>query len=119
MTRHRAGFTVLEVLVAITMLVVGVLALVGAGSVVTRTLSRGDRTAKAAFFAQQQLETLDATPCSGLANGSATRPGGYTVSWQISGTAGNFRRARLISQYTAVLGIPRADTMEATILCIR
>jgi prepilin-type N-terminal cleavage/methylation domain-containing protein len=118
--RRRRGFTIIEVLVAVTVLVVGLLALVGTGALATKMLSRGNRSNRGAFFAQQQLETLRATPCQLLANGSATRAGGFTVSWAITTlTGGTARRARVISQYAAVIGTPRADTVEATILCIR
>jgi Tfp pilus assembly protein PilV len=117
---RRGGFTIVEVLVAVTVLVFGLLALVGTGALITKMLSRGNRSNRGAFFALEQLETLRSMPCTSLVNGSATRAGGYTVSWQIINiTGGTARRARVVSAYAATLGTARADTVEATILCIR
>ena len=118
--RRRGGFTIVEVLVAVTVLVFGLLALVGTGALITKMLSRGNRSNRGAFFALEQMESLRSIPCNSLANGSATKAGGYTVSWQIINiTGGTARRARVVSTYAATLGTPRADTVEATILCIR
>lgn len=118
--RRRSGFTIVEVLVAVMILVVGLLALVGTGGLVTKMLTRGTRSGRGAFFAQERLEILRATPCASLASGSNTRGGGYTLAWTITTlTGGTARRARVVATYTAARATARADTVEATILCIR
>ena len=119
-TRLRRGFTIVEILIAVTVLVVGVLGFVGTTAAVTRMLSRGNRANRAAFFSQHRLEVLQATPCQLLADGSETRANVYTLSWTVTTTpGGNGKNVRLITGYPAVLSRPRADTMETTVLCIR
>jgi prepilin-type N-terminal cleavage/methylation domain-containing protein len=119
-TRLRRGFTIVEILIAVTVLVVGVLGFVGTTAAVTRMLSRGNRSNRGAFISQQRLEQIQATPCQLLANGSETRANIYQLSWTVTTTpGGNGKNVRLITGYPAVLSRPRADTMETTVLCIR
>ncbi|HYV97429.1 MAG TPA: prepilin-type N-terminal cleavage/methylation domain-containing protein [Gemmatimonadaceae bacterium] len=116
----RQGFTIVEVLLAISILLVGVLGFVGTSASVARMLNRGTRSNRAAFYAQERAEILSATPCQLLANGTATRGGQYSLSWTITDAlGGNAKRARVIVTYTQVKGASRADTTEASILCIR
>lgn len=117
---RRSGFTIIEVLIAVTILTIGVLGMIGTSAAVTRMLSRGNRSSRAAFYAQERLERLQATPCQLLANGNETKPPNYALSWTITNPAsGTGKRVRLISAYTGVVGKQRADTMEATVLCVR
>jgi|688.fasta_scaffold152852_1 Tfp pilus assembly protein PilV len=118
--RRRRGFTIIEVIIAVSMVVFGVLALVGSGAMVSRMLSRGSRATRAAFYAQDHVERLRATPCQLLADGSANYGAGYALSWTVQSlVSGTYRPARVIARYTGVLGSTRADTMEVTILCVR
>ena len=77
----KRGMTLIEVMISVLMLAIGILALVGTSAATTRMLSRGNRAVKSAFYSQEQLEKLMATPCANLAAGTATRqvvssPGG-------------------------------------------
>jgi hypothetical protein len=55
-----------------------------------------------------------------LASGTATQASVYSLSWTVTTpAAGTGKRIRLISSYPGVIGNTRADTMEATVLCIR
>jgi Tfp pilus assembly protein PilV len=118
--RARSGMTLVEVLIAVIMLVVGVLAFVGASAATARMLNRGNRSVKAAFYAQEQLETLAATPCPVLADGSATRQSVYQMAWTITDApGGQSKRVKLIAVYPAAFQKTRADTMETSVLCIR
>ena len=117
---RRGGFTMIEILVAVTILVVGVLGMMGTSAAVTRMLSRGNRSNRAAFYAQERLERLQATPCPLLASGTETKATVYNLSWLVTTPAtGTGKRVRLIAAYPGVVGNARADTMEATVLCIR
>ena len=119
-TRLRRGFTIVEILIAVTVLVVGVLGFVGTTAAVTRMLSRGNRSNRAAFFAQHRLEQIQATPCQLISGGSETRANLYSLNWTVTTSpSGTGKNVRLITRYSAVLSRPRADTMETTVLCIR
>ena len=120
MVKNRAGMTLVEVLIAVVMLAVGVLAFVGTTAATVGMLSRGNRSVKGAFYAQEQLEILAATPCQFLADGAATRQTVFQTSWTVTDApGGNSKRVQLIATYPAVLSRPRADTMEISVLCIR
>jgi Tfp pilus assembly protein PilV len=119
--RNRKGFTIAEIILAMTILVIGVLAFVGTSAATARMLTRGNRATKASFYAQEQLEMLASKYCGNLANGTATSAGGvYTHAWTVSSAlSGNSRRIRLITTYTAQRGVTRADTTEMSVLCLR
>ncbi len=95
------GFTLIEVLVAIVLLTIGLVALVGSSSSVTRMIGRGKIETRAAQVAARRMETLrllaDASPLNSTGKGPrCTDPeftsggpvlsGGMTESWQVSGT---------------------------------
>lgn len=115
---NERGFTIIEVIVAITMLLVGLVGFISASAMLTRMLGRGDRATTAAFYAQERLERLQATRCVGLVGGTETRAnGGYSLSWRVT-PLGNAQRVELVVQYTATPGRTRSDTMETTVLCL-
>jgi Tfp pilus assembly protein PilV len=118
--RPRRGFTIIEVLVAITVIMIGVLALVGSGALVVKMLARGNRATRAAFYAQEHVERLRSTPCQLLSSGTQAYAGNYTVTWTVQNlVSGTYRPALVVSTYVGGVGSTRADTMEVTILCIR
>lgn len=92
--QHRAGFTLVEVMVAIVLLGVGILALVSTFAQVTRMIGRGRMTAQAAEVALARLEVLrqqalaDSVPCGGLAGGTAVAPYGMSETWTVTAIAG-------------------------------
>ena len=90
---HNEGFTLVEILVAIVILSVGLLALAQASGTVTTMIGRGKQDTKAALVAQARFETLrqvaaTTTPkCTALANGTRTiAQDGTTEAWTISGS---------------------------------
>ena len=90
---NRQGFTVVEVLVAIMVLGVGILALVGSSTLVSRMIGEGKRATFAAQVAQQRMEyfrrlAMQTTPnCtnSSLNAGSGTATADrITEQWTIT-----------------------------------
>jgi prepilin-type N-terminal cleavage/methylation domain-containing protein len=82
MTRTRSGFTIVELLVAIVILSVGLLAMVGTSSMTTRTLGKSRRVDFGAAFAGRRLEMLRANACANAAartNGQDSLKRGNTV----------------------------------------
>jgi len=93
MSRRDAGFSLVEVLVAIVILSIGLLALAQSSGAVTTMIGRSQQDSEAAATAQARIESLrltanSTTPkCTSLASGSATGPAaGTTTAWTVSGT---------------------------------
>lgn len=100
--KNRSGFTLIEVMVAIVILGVGVLALLSTSALVTRMIGRGNMTTKATQVAQTRLEilrqqALSSTPsCSTLgASGTATGSNGITEAWTVTTPASSTRLREL------------------------
>jgi len=90
MTHRNAGFSLIEVLVAIVILSIGLLALAQTSGTVSRMIGRGKQDTAASLVAQRRLETLrqtaaSTTPkCTSLAGGSASGANGSTESWTVA-----------------------------------
>jgi type IV pilus assembly protein PilV len=84
---RRAGFTIVEVLVAVMILSVGVLGLAGAAAVVTKMMGSSEMRSDASAVAGARFESLRSTRCP-IVSGSAGG-GGITERWSVApiGTA--------------------------------
>lgn len=115
--RPRAGFTLLEVLVAIILLAVGLLALAGLGVTASRVTRQGAQQTVAASIAQSRFDSLASLPCATLAvsgpvRGSATIRG-VTERWVV-------RDGRDVKRLTDSLTVPgrtRVLVYESVIPC--
>jgi len=91
-TRNEGGFTLVEVLIAVVVLGIGVIALVGSSGLVTRMVGRGRSETLAAQAANQRIETLRAlaysttTLCTagGFASGGPATTNGIRERWIVS-----------------------------------
>ena len=96
MISSTKGFTLAEVLVAVMILSVGILAIAASSGSVYRMLGYGKLSTQAAQIASTRLELLrreanktDPRCMSGsLTNGTATPASGITETWTVSGTGG-------------------------------
>jgi type IV pilus assembly protein PilV len=70
--RARAGFTLVEVIAAILLLSIGLLAIAGLGVVAAKTTRRGSTQTLASAIAQSRFDSLASLPCNSLANGGPT-----------------------------------------------
>src|SRR2546427_10053832 len=88
--KREAGFTIVEVIVAILVLTIGLLALVTSAALVTRTIGRGQRSAVSAQYAQRRLEMLRVSGCKSQAGGCEVMMGGATpldsLTWRAGAT---------------------------------
>ncbi len=75
MIDRRAGFTLVELMVALMVFVVGVLAVAGSSGVVMTMVGGSQRRTIAATVAESRFERLRAVPCAAHANGAATTRG--------------------------------------------
>ena len=80
------GFSLIEVLVAMTILTIGVLGLAASSTAVSRMTSEGDRFGESAALASSRIELLRSSAgvnCAGLSSGTET-VGAYTLGWTVS-----------------------------------
>jgi Tfp pilus assembly protein PilV len=120
MVKNESGFTIVELIVAVTIFVWGMLALLGANMLVIQLLAAGDRAATASFYAREQLETMRGVSCGALSNGSATKGGAYQLEWDVlTAHGGSARHIQVRVTYPALRGVTRTDTVESSILCVR
>jgi prepilin-type N-terminal cleavage/methylation domain-containing protein len=121
--RPSSGFTLLEVLVAVVLLAVGILALTGSSAVINRMIGRGKVETQAAMAAARRMEALrllahSTTPrctASEFASGGPALEGGLLASWTVPPT-GAVRRIRVQVTYVTLRG-PRSAVLETSIAC--
>jgi prepilin-type N-terminal cleavage/methylation domain-containing protein len=119
MTKNMSGFTIIEVLIAITMLSIGLLGMLGASAATIRVLGETDRMVTAAFQANRQLERIEALGCEAAASGSATEQR-VDLRWTVAGaTTDRTRPVTLLARYQMGRGRVRVDTFEKAIQCVR
>ncbi len=112
MRNETSGFTLVEVLVAIVILSIGLLALASATANVSRMAGYGKWATAASQVAIRRLEairqvaysTTPACTSSALVGGGPLYANGMTESWRIVGT-GNTRAVEVVVSY------PRAQTV--------
>lgn len=120
---NKAGFTIVEVLVAVVVLSVGVIALMGSTAMTTRMIGQGRRTTMAMEVATRRLETLRAIgnttspPCTGgaFASGGPIATDGVTETWIVP-NVGTSRAVSVIVTY-ARAGGTSTDTLQTVIRC--
>lgn len=117
MSRRRLGFTLVEVLVAITVLTVGLVALAGATGTVTRMVGRGKIDTRAVQSASRRIEALrlaaySTTPrCTAAgftSGGPIAGADGVTTAWVVP-AAGASRTITVTVTYAT----PRGNRSEA------
>ena len=128
--KSNKGFTIIEVMIAIIVLTVGILALVTTAALVTRMIARGQRSADASAFMARRVERLRAMASGQLAGACALPlPGADTLyrgsnwvainRWTVSlvpGQGQNYR-IKVVSTYKTVKNLVRSDSMETTFSC--
>ena len=119
MNRER-GFTIIEVLVAVLILTVGLLALASTAALVQRMVGQGDRYTEAANLAGRQFETFRSqwtgTNCLGAADGSTT-VSGFTVAWRVVSVVNGRAREVQVTVTSPTGRGNRTDTFYQTIVC--
>ena len=122
--RRRAapsrGFTLIEVLVALSLLGFGLLSLAGSVTIISRLVDRGRSSGRAAFVALRQLETmrhanLTSPGSCGRSSSGSLSAGDLTVSWTATPTGPSLL---VVVAITGWRGRTRAtDTMSTALPC--
>jgi Tfp pilus assembly protein PilV len=105
-----------EVLFAVVVLSVGVLAAASGAAVVARLTAQGRRATGAAAVAAGRLETLRSQDCAGPAGGTAQQDG-YQVTWTVAGTRTGAGREVLVTLAWLTGRSVRTETFASTIPC--
>jgi prepilin-type N-terminal cleavage/methylation domain-containing protein len=121
--RSSSGVTLVEVLIAIVVLGVGILALTGSSSLITRMIGRGKVETEAALRAARRVEQLRARAASttprclaaDFASGGPVISGTFTESWSVS-PSGQVRRVHVTVRYLTVHGVRSAE-LETALAC--
>jgi len=82
-SRSERGFTLAELLVAVVIFSIGLLALAGTASVIMTTLTSTQSRTIAAGVAESRFERIRTTACASRASGSATTRG-IAEAWTLS-----------------------------------
>lgn len=127
---NKKGFTIVEIIIAILVLTVGILALVTTAALVTRMIARGQRSADASAFMARRVEQLRAIASGQLAGTCATpAPGSDTLyrgsnwvainTWTVTPVVGQLQnfRVKVVSTYKTFQNNVRRDSMETTFSC--
>ena len=81
---NQRGYTIVELLVAVMIFSVGLLAMAGSASVIMSTLTSTQSRTIAASVAESRFERVRATPCATRAAGSAAAVSrGISEAWTI------------------------------------
>ena len=95
LTRSK-GFSLIEVMIALFILAIALLALAGLMVTTTKNNSFGGHMTEAATFAQDQLEKLRASPWASIVAGADTSTGStgisYARNWAVADTLNGDQR---------------------------
>lgn len=115
---RRDGFTIIELVVAIMILVVGVLGLAGTAGAVSRMVGGAAQQTIAANVAASRFETLRSLQCSDVVTGSSTTRG-VSEKWTVTQDPGNASLMTVADTltYTAAGGRSRTLAFQSYVLC--
>jgi len=119
--RSEQGFTIIEILLAVVVLSVGVMALVGSSALATRMIGRGNVSSRVTQVATARAELLRAYAAqspgcanANIASGNAVTSG-ITEAWVLNGAAGNPTRDVTM---TFTYPVPRGTRSEVTVITL-
>lgn len=84
LTTPRRGFTIVEVLVALLLATVGLLAVAGAETLAWRRRAAADREVRASEVTRNRVESIAGGNCAAAAGGSNTRTDGIIERWSVT-----------------------------------
>ena len=111
----RTGLTIIELLIAIVILTVGVLALAATAGLVAAQVGDGGRLTGAAHAARSTLDSLRGVPCASLTSGAGAR-GSIALQWTVA-------RDSLSAEIAVTVGATlrrrtRSDAYRTTVPCV-
>ena len=104
----RAGFSLVELVIAVIVLTFGVLGLAGTTALVVRQITLSDVNTEREAALQTVVERLRATSTGSISTGSTT-VGSYTIAWAV--TDSSSAKSRTIRVITTGPGMDRTATV--------
>ena len=83
---NHDGFTIIEVVIAMAIFAIGILAVASLQVATINGNSSARKTTDAVTLAENRLETMMNVPYAGITGGQATE-GAYTISWNVAENA--------------------------------
>jgi prepilin-type N-terminal cleavage/methylation domain-containing protein len=114
--RSRSGFTLPELMVAIMIITVGVLALASSSAGTLKQMRAGNTATLAAMAAQSRMETIRSMGCNSISSGSATTRGMSEV-WAVSSISAKIYAVRETVTYTPRAGATSKVGVWAVVPC--
>jgi Tfp pilus assembly protein PilV len=112
---RRAGFTLVEVLIAVVLIDVGLLALVAAGSILVRRATELRLRAVAVRAAVDRLQLIGVGACVG-ANGATIGSGDVRENWEATAPTNGVRE--LYDSVTFIVaGVEKAVALRTRLPC--
>jgi prepilin-type N-terminal cleavage/methylation domain-containing protein len=125
MSANRSGFTMVEMLIAVVIMGVGLLALAGGSGSITRSLQGSQITTQASQVAAERMDMLrnvaksTAIPCASgqfTSSGSPVVRGNVSTTWVVAPT-GRQRQVTVTTAYRMRGGRTITQAFTSTILC--
>jgi prepilin-type N-terminal cleavage/methylation domain-containing protein len=113
--KARAGFTLVEVMVAMMIMTIGLLGLASTSAVVVRQMGDAGRMGVAASVAQSRIEKLRLATCTASSTGTSTARG-VSETWTITPQVRSARIDVTIT-YATRRGM-RSQSYRSTVPCI-
>lgn len=113
--KPRAGFTLVELLIAIVLIEIGLLALVASGASLARQLTTTRARFAAINTAANRLQQLGATSCAAT-SGTASGPPGVTERWSASVQPNGTRELRDSVTFVA-MGSTHPVVLRTRLIC--
>lgn len=100
--RGRAGFTIVEIVVAIMILTIGVLGLAGTTALLVRQVTMGQMATQRTVAVQSVIERLNGLDWDSVGTGSDSI-GSYHVSWSITEDRAQSRMMQIVAEGPGVV----------------
>jgi prepilin-type N-terminal cleavage/methylation domain-containing protein len=110
--RPRRGFALPELIVAMVILTVGILALASTAAGVMKQMRSGNQRALAAIVAQSRLEGMRSLQCANLSSSSATTRG-LKENWTIGAMMAG---GRAVAVKESITYVPRAGKTSTLVI---
>ena len=119
----KRGFTVVEVVVAMMIMTIAVLALASSSGLVAKMLLRGHNAEMASAFATRRIDVLRLSACAARANGADTLYRGVSSwaainNWVWTDAGNGTYRVKVTTSYRSSNGATGTNVSETSISCI-
>lgn len=122
--RNQGGFTILEIMIALVILMVGMLGLVMTAALLSRMMGRSSRAQAAATYASQRMEKMRPSACIAgqrIPGQDTLYRGGQWVAinrWSYIDLGSSSYRLQVITRWQTTKNRTRTDTLEMGIPCL-